>query len=228
MPALSIINGVCNEKIHKLVEQSAFLEGLLTCSLKEYRNGTIDKQSPHILLFLDIDGARTLSKDLLKILLINFPIVLIYRERENLTKILKRKELLLEYMPADFSHRTFQEVVLRNVEKRLWENRTMVFGNLEIERAYREVRLGSEPLEIKGFSYTILLLLAEHMGEVVSREAISRNLPTRKRSSLRNIDTHIKQIRQNKGMEGIIRCVRPIGYCLAPDTLYQSSQNGCV
>ena len=56
MPALTIINGVCSVKINKMVEQSAFLEGLLTCSLKDYIKGNINRNNHHILLFLDSAG----------------------------------------------------------------------------------------------------------------------------------------------------------------------------
>lgn len=224
MPALTIINGVCSVKINKMVEQSAFLEGLLTCSLKDYIKGNINRNNHHILLFLDSAAIHSVSGELIKVLLINrLSIILIADERNIFLKNSCRKELPFEYIPENFSHREFRETVIRHVDQRVWNDRTMVFGDLEIERAYREVRFCDEVLDIKGFSYMILLMLAEHTGEVVSREAIIQNLPARKRSSLRNIDTHIKQIRQNKGMEQLIRCVRPIGYCLAPDPLYQNT-----
>lgn len=53
------------------------------------------------------------------------------------------------------------------------------------------------------------------MGDAVSREKINQLLPDRKRNSLRNVDTHIKNIRKELGMDAVIRSVRSVGYCLS-------------
>ena len=88
----------------------------------------------------------------------------------------------------------------------------MFLGNLMIDQYRREVRWKGIPLELKGYDYDILLILAERIGQVVPREQINQLLPQRKRSSLRHVDTHIKQIRKAVGQRDMIQCVRSIGY----------------
>ena len=55
-------------------------------------------------------------------------------------------------------------------------------------------------------------MFLEHMGEILSREKINSFLPARKRSGVRNIDTHIKSIRKALGEQELIQCVRSVGY----------------
>ncbi len=222
MPALTVINGTYDAGIHSLVEQSSFMEGLLTLSLQDYIHGNFHETSIPVLLFLDQEMVLNIPKDVLKIFVINFPAVLIGKNNNVSQRVSNEKaSLLAGYLPKDFSHRSFKEILRNTIKPDVWNSRTMVFADLEIQRACQEVRFRGEQLMIKGFSYRILLVLAEHMGEVVSREVLSQSLPKRKRASLRNIDTHIKQLRQNKGLDDLIRCVRPIGYCLAAAPLYQ-------
>ena len=80
---------------------------------------------------------------------------------------------------------------------------------MKISRSTRTIWLYDRKL--KGYEYEIFLILTQHMGDVVSREEINRALPERKRSSGRNIDNHIKGIRQAFGEEKVIRSVRSAG-----------------
>ena len=82
---------------------------------------------------------------------------------------------------------------------------------MKISRSTRTIWLYDRKLELKDYEYEIFLILTQHMGDVVSREEINRALPERKRSSGRNIDNHIKGIRQAFGEEKVIRSVRSAG-----------------
>ena len=84
----------------------------------------------------------------------------------------------------------------------------MRFENLTIDRSSRQVRLDGKCVEMGAYDYDILLLLAEHMGDVVTRDLLSRALPRRRRVSQRNIDSHIKSLRKCLGREECIQCIR--------------------
>ena len=92
---------------------------------------------------------------------------------------------------------------------------------MKISRSTRAIWLYDRKLELKGYEYEIFLILTQHMGDVVSREEINRALPERKRSSGRNIDNHIKGIRQAFGEERVIRSVRSAGYCLPEEYFFR-------
>lgn len=102
-----------------------------------------------------------------------------------------------------------------------WEDRIMRFENLTIDRSSRQVRLDGKCVEMGAYDYDILLLLAEHMGDVVTRDLLSRALPRRRRVSQRNIDSHIKSLRKCLGREECIQCIRSVGYCLSEKNVLQ-------
>jgi DNA-binding response OmpR family regulator len=70
------------------------------------------------------------------------------------------------------------------------------FGRLEIDRAARRVRIDGNERPLTGYQYTLLLVLAERAGRVLSREAL---MDLAKGSTLeefdRSIDVHISRIR---------------------------------
>jgi DNA-binding response OmpR family regulator len=70
------------------------------------------------------------------------------------------------------------------------------FGRLEIDRAARQVRVDGHEKPLTGYQYTLLLVLAERAGRVLSRDAL---MDLTKGSALeefdRSIDVHISRIR---------------------------------
>lgn len=70
------------------------------------------------------------------------------------------------------------------------------FGRLEIDRGARAVRLDGEIREITSHQFTLLLVLAEHAGRVMSREALMDHLKGEVLEMFdRSIDVHISRIR---------------------------------
>jgi len=68
------------------------------------------------------------------------------------------------------------------------------FGRLEIDRGARTVRLDGEIRSLTGHQFALLLVLAEHAGRVMSREAlIIKDAPLE--AFDRSIDVHISRIR---------------------------------
>ena len=70
------------------------------------------------------------------------------------------------------------------------------FGRLEIDRAARQVRVDGREKTLTGFQFTLLLVLAERAGRVLSRDAL---MDLTRGSALeefdRSIDVHISRIR---------------------------------
>lgn len=74
---------------------------------------------------------------------------------------------------------------------------TLVFGNLEIDQARREVRLNGRPLQLKPKEYELLLFLARHKGHAMTRDLIlERVWGWNFGGGSRTVDVHIRWLRE--------------------------------
>jgi DNA-binding response OmpR family regulator len=70
------------------------------------------------------------------------------------------------------------------------------FGRLEIDTGARQVKLDGEPKSLTSYQFELLLLLAQHAGRVMSRDAIMDGLKHDKLEAFdRSIDVHISRVR---------------------------------
>lgn len=90
-------------------------------------------------------------------------------------------------------------------------------GGLRLDVTAREVRLDGELLEVTDAEFDLLVLLARHAGEVVSRDVIVQNLRGIEYDGLdRSVDNRISRLRRKLPEKTItIKTVRARGYMLA-------------
>ncbi|HEU0192828.1 MAG TPA: response regulator transcription factor [Gaiellales bacterium] len=87
-------------------------------------------------------------------------------------------------------------------------------GELEIDRAGMEVRVGGEPVGLTPTEYRLLLELAEHPGTVCSRERLLEEVWGYVwAGDTRLVDMHVRRLRAKVGT-GSIETVRGAGYKL--------------
>ena len=73
----------------------------------------------------------------------------------------------------------------------------LTFGNLIVNQTRREVILNDEPLQLKPKEYELLLFLAEHKGQMLSREFIlERVWGWDYIGDSRTVDVHVRWLRQ--------------------------------
>jgi len=73
----------------------------------------------------------------------------------------------------------------------------LVFGNLTLDIARREVRVDDQPLAVKPKEYELLLFLAQHRGTVLTREFIlERVWGWNFIGDSRTVDVHIRWLRE--------------------------------
>jgi DNA-binding response OmpR family regulator len=73
----------------------------------------------------------------------------------------------------------------------------LIFDNLVINQIRREVILNEEPLRLKPKEYELLLFLAEHKGQMLSREFIlERVWGWDYIGDSRTVDVHVRWLRQ--------------------------------
>ena len=100
---------------------------------------------------------------------------------------------------------------------------SLTLGNLRIDRQRRQVMVAEKEVELTKKEFSLLWLLAENQGRVMTREDIRKVLWGRQQlySWSRTIDVHIRHLRQKLELDPenptLIRTVIGVGYRLQAD-----------
>jgi DNA-binding response OmpR family regulator len=103
-----------------------------------------------------------------------------------------------DYLPKPFEPREMLARLRAILRRRGREQRndTLRFGRLEIDVGARTARLDGNECTLTGYQFTLLLMLAQHAGRVMSRDAIMEAMKNEKLDAFdRSIDVHISRIR---------------------------------
>ena len=89
--------------------------------------------------------------------------------------------------------------------------------DLEVQRGKRQVLINAQPVTMTSTEYSVLLVLLEHAGHVVSKQTLSQQALGRELSSYdRSLDMHVSNLRKKLGTttdgQERITTVRGIGY----------------
>jgi two-component system phosphate regulon response regulator OmpR len=126
------------------------------------------------------------------------PILMLTARGDAMDRILGLEMGADDYLPKPFEPRELLARLRSILRRAKSENRAEVlrFGRLEVDTSAREVRLDGAPQPLTSHQFELLLVLAQHAGRVMSREAIMNLV---KHESLeafdRSIDVHISRIR---------------------------------
>ncbi|HSM58854.1 MAG TPA: response regulator transcription factor [Candidatus Sulfomarinibacteraceae bacterium] len=193
------------------------------------------RREPPDLIILDvmlpgIDGfevCRILRKEM------SVPILMLTARDEEVDKVVGLEVGADDYMTKPFSMRELMarvKALLRRVrlireELAAAQSQTatvptdapLVFGNLEVDQARREVRVDGEPQRLKPKEYELLLFLARNRGIALSRDLIlDRVWGWEHDGSSRTVDVHVRWLREkiepDPGRAQRIITVRGIGY----------------
>lgn len=127
-----------------------------------------------------------------------------------------------DYLPKPFEPREMLARLRAILRRRGREQRVdlLRFGALELDSGARKARLNGTECELTDYQFSLLLVLAQHPGRVMSREAIMELMKNERLESFdRSIDVHISRIRS--AIEGDPRkprriiTVRGSGYVFA-------------
>lgn len=104
-----------------------------------------------------------------------------------------------DYLPKPFNPRELLarvRAVLRRGRAEGGNHDALRFGRLEIDRGTRKVKVDGEERELTSHQFTLLCVLAEQPGRVLSRDAIMARLAGRDLEAFdRSIDVHVSRIR---------------------------------
>ena len=103
-----------------------------------------------------------------------------------------------DYLPKPFEPREMLARLRAILRRRGREQRVDVlrFGSLDIDAGARGARLNGTECELTDYQFSLLLVLAQHSGRVMSRDAIMELMKNERLESFdRSIDVHISRIR---------------------------------
>lgn len=77
------------------------------------------------------------------------------------------------------------------------ENSTLTVNDIELNHATRAVTCHTNPITLTGTEYQILTMLMEHHGQIIAKDALSKQVLSRKLAPFdRSIDVHVGNIRR--------------------------------
>ncbi|MBN1305055.1 MAG: response regulator transcription factor [Anaerolineales bacterium] len=115
---------------------------------------------------------------------------------DYLTKPFSMRELLAR-VKAQFRRSRLLREEMAKVKEETPEQEALAFDNLVINITRREVTLGGDPLQMKPKEYELLVYLARHRGQMLSRELIlERVWGWDYIGDSRTVDVHIRWLRQ--------------------------------
>ena len=143
----------------------------------------------------------------------NTPVLMLTARDDEIDRVVGLEVGADDYMTKPFSMRELLarvKAMLRRVRMIREEVKTsqpadaalppgqvLVFGNLTIDMSRREVSLGAEVLAMKPKEYELLTFLAQHRGQVLSREFILERLwGWEYIGDSRTVDVHIRWLRE--------------------------------
>jgi len=188
--------------------------------LRELENGTFDAVLLDVMM-PGIDGLEVCRRIRLKS---RIPVIMLTAKGDETDRVVGLELGADDYVSKPFSPRELlarlRAVLRRSTPETVAER--LVVGDLTLEPASREVRLGGVQVELTGIEFDILLALARRAGRVVPREAL---LDEAGRGDVivgeRTVDVHISHLRQklrdDPKSPRRIKTVRGVGYVLAKD-----------
>ena len=160
------------------------------------------------LLLLDIMMPRKNGIETLKELRQNFqtPVIMLTARGSDLDRVLGLELGADDYLPKPFNDRELVARIRAILRRSNWREQKQTDGNtspilqvdkLQLNPGRQEASFDNEPLELTGTEFTLLYLLAQHLGQVVSREHLSQEVLGKRLTPFdRAIDMHISNLRR--------------------------------
>ena len=194
------------------------VQGLQMALNKEYGAVILDVMMPGMDGFEVLRNLRRES---------NVPVLMLTARGEETDRIVGLEMGADDYLPKTFSSRELlarlRAVIRRasGTEKKSAAIETkaedLVFGDLQICKSSRTVRMGNETVNLTPVEYDLLMLLADASGRVLTRDHLLNAFAGRSYDIFdRSVDVHIsslrKKLKEDPRNPKFIRTVRTAGY----------------
>ena len=126
------------------------------------------------------------------------PILMLTARGDAMDRVIGLEMGADDYLPKPFEPRELLarlRAILRRGRSET-KSEVMRFGRIEIDVGARQVRLDGEERPLTGYQFELLLVLAQHAGRVMSRDALMDLVKHERLEAFdRSIDVHISRIR---------------------------------
>jgi DNA-binding response OmpR family regulator len=152
------------------------------------------------------------------------PILMLTARGEPMDRVVGLEVGADDYLAKPFEPRELQARLRAILRRKGGPQRRelMRFGRLEIDKGARSVRLDGEERPLTGYQFSLLLMLAERAGRVLTRDALMDLMKGEKLEAFdRSVDVHVSRIRaaieDDPKKPRRILTVRGTGYVFARD-----------
>jgi len=154
------------------------------------------------------------------------PVIVLTARGEEAARGLGREAGAADYLAKPFSPRELLariHALLRRARGQAGPaTRTIRVGELVVDPAARKATLGERELSLTGYEFTLLRVLAERAGRILSREQIMELARGSAEEAFdRSIDVHVSRLRAKLGDDSknprLLKTVRGVGYMLAAE-----------
>jgi DNA-binding response OmpR family regulator len=147
------------------------------------------------------------------------PIIMLTARSDDVDKIVGLELGADDYLTKPFNPRELVarvKAILRRYERSLRPGKALHLGDLTIDPSSREATRGTQTLELRTKEFDLLYTLAEHRGQVLTREQLLELVWGYDfYGQTRTVDVHIAHLRKKlKGSDAEIETLRGIGYKL--------------
>jgi len=147
------------------------------------------------------------------------PVILLTARDEEADRVAGLELGADDYVVKPFSPRELAarvKAVLRRLQGGPAED-VLNLGEVRLDRAAREVRVGGREVELTQREFDLLEYLMRHAGQVVSRETLLESVwGFLSPGETRTVEQHVAQVRKKLGDLELIRTVRGVGYKATP------------
>jgi DNA-binding response OmpR family regulator len=149
----------------------------------------------------------------------NVPVIMLTARGDDVDKIVGLELGADDYVTKPFNPRELVarvKAVLRRTQAPPDQDVTIEVGNVRIDPARREVRIGGKEVQMRAKEFDLLVALAQENGRVLTREALlSRVWGYEYLGDSRTVDVHVTWLRDKlSDATALIQTVRGVGYKL--------------
>jgi DNA-binding response OmpR family regulator len=153
------------------------------------------------------------------------PILVLSARAEEIDRVVGLELGADDYVTKPFSMRELllrAKAILRRTRAEGATDQTLQLRNVTIDLNRRQVRRSGQPIELTRLEFDLLAFLAEHRGQVFSRDKLMNSVwKEDERYASRTVDVHIRRLREKLEEDPtapkLLETVRGVGYRISPD-----------